>query len=109
MTELRQRDPRQVDRAFLIFVRKQYCCICGAYPPVQAAHIRMASIARGKRETGTGERPHDKWSVPACSECHLDNPVSIHKMGEKTFWDYVELDPFQIASELYTEFQKTRQ
>ena len=106
MPELRQREPRIEDKAFLVFVREQRCCVCGAPPPVQAAHIRMASLAHGKRETGRGERPSDKWTVGLCSDCHLDGPNAQHKMGEKRFWQSHNLNPFVIAQRLYAEFKR---
>ena len=104
MTKLRQREPRQVDKAFLAFVREKACCVCGHHPPNQAAHIRMADFGRGKRHTGMGEKSSDRWCVPLCAGCHLDNRVSVHKMGEQRFWWEVGLDPFVIAIELYAEF-----
>jgi hypothetical protein len=102
MPELRQRDPRVEDKAFLAYVRRQRCCVCGAPPPVQAAHIRMASPANNKRQTGKGERPSDKWCTPLCRECHEVQ----HKMSEAWFWRYHDFDPFKIALGFYAEFKR---
>ena len=104
MPELCQRDPRVEDKAFLAFVRRQRCCVCGAPPPVQAAHIRMGSLAYGKRDTGRGERPSDCWTTPLCQSCHLDGPEAQHRVGEKRFWQMHNLNPFAIAIRLYAEF-----
>jgi hypothetical protein len=104
MTELRQREPRQEDRAFLAFVRLRPCCACGAAPPVQAAHVRMACPEQGKRQTGKGERPSDRWAVPLCQACHQDGPGAQHKGAEAAFWRRAGINPFAIAAALYEEF-----
>jgi hypothetical protein len=105
---LRQRQPRVTDPAFLAFVRTKPCCVCVEAPPSQAAHIRMSSLALGKRECGKGEKPDDKWSVPLCPLCHLDGDVSVHRVGEEWFWRIVGLNPFAIAALLYAEFEAIR-
>jgi hypothetical protein len=56
VVELRQREPRVEDEAFLAFVRTHLCAACGAPPPNHAAHIAMACPERGKRATGFGEK-----------------------------------------------------
>ena len=104
MTELRQRDPRQENKAFLAFVRSKPCCACGASPPVQAAHLRQGCPERGKRPTGIGERPSDSWAVPLCALCHLTGREALHKLGEQRFWKRIGKDPFQIAADLFAEF-----
>jgi hypothetical protein len=105
MMPLRQRRPRQEDRAFLAFVRTKPCCVCGAHPPVQAAHIRMASAEHGKSEGGIGRKPDDRFATPLCSICHLDGPDAQHKVGERKFWQRVGIDPFAVAMKLYAEFR----
>jgi len=104
MPELRQRDPRVEDKAFLAFLRTQRCCVCGAPPPVQAAHIRMGNLSRGKRPTGIGEKPSDRHSVSLCATCHLDGPEALHKVGEELFWRRMGMNPFVFADMLYAEF-----
>lgn len=94
---LRQRQPRVEDPAFLAYLRRQRCCACGAPPRVQAAHLRMGSLAHDKRPTGTGEKPSDCWATPLCQECHLDGPQAQHRLGERRFWTLVGLDPFELA------------
>lgn len=102
---LRQREPRQEDKAFLAFVRTQPCCGCGQWPPVQAAHLRRACPERGKRETGGGETASDRWAVPLCTRCHLDAPDSLHRTSEKGFFRRIGVDPFALAAALYAEFE----
>lgn len=106
ISALRQRQPRQEDVAFLAFVRRHRCCSCQAPAPSQAAHVRMASAAHGKRSTGIGERPDDKWAVPLCADCHLDGARAQHRIGERAFWAEVCVDPFRVAEELYRDFKK---
>lgn len=103
MTELRQRQPRIADKPFLDFVRRQKCCVCGRWP-AEAAHVRMACPERGKRETGKGERPSDRWAVPLCSGCHREDRDAQHGGGERRFWERVGADPFAVAERLYAEF-----
>lgn len=107
MTELRQRAPRVEDPDFLAFVRTQRCCRCGAPPKSQAMHIRGASAAHGKRETGKGEKPDDRWALPGCSSCHLDAPDALHRVGEGRFFAAAGIDAFAAAIDLYARFQAT--
>ena len=103
MSELRQRQPRLVDPGYLAFLHTKRCCICG-FPTIEAAHIRMANLELGKRETGKQEKPDDKWAVPLCSWCHREAPDSQHNSNEAEFWARFELDPFAIAQALYAEY-----
>lgn len=102
MPELRQRQPRTPNKAFLAFVRLRACCVCGAAPPVHAAHIRMASVVHGKRECGKGEKPSDLFATPLCARCHL---IDQHGGSEREFWQRVGKDPFAIAARLFAIFE----
>ena len=102
--DLRQREPRVEDKAFLAFVRTHRCAACGAPPPNHAAHIRMACPALGKRSVGTAEKPDDRWAVGLCRECHQDGPQAQHKGSEAAFWRRVRVDPFAVAQALYEAF-----
>ena len=104
MAELRQREPRVEDKAFLAFVRTHRCAACGAPPPNHAAHIRMACPALGKRSVGTAEKPDDRWAVGLCRECHQDGPQAQHKGSEAAFWRRVRVNPFAVAQALYEAF-----
>lgn len=101
---LRQREPRIENPGFLAYLRKQPCCACRAFPPSQAAHIRVGSVDYGKRATGAGEKPSDQWAVPLCAGCHLDGPGAQHRVGERVFWAKVAVDPFALALGLYKAF-----
>lgn len=68
----------------------------------------MGSPEIGKRPTGMGEKPDDRWAVPLCSSCHRDGPGAQHLVGEKTFWRQVGVNPFVVAEALYVSFRATR-
>lgn len=106
MTALRQRDPRIKCPAFLAFVRRRPCCVCGAPPPSQAAHIRFGNPDLGKRSAGIGEKPSDRWCTPLCADCHLDAPDAQHRVGERNFWARVKINPFRMALDLYEQFER---
>lgn len=105
---LRQREPRVECPAFLAFVRRRPCCACGAPAPSQAAHVRLGEPRIGKRNTGIGEKPSDRWCVPLCADCHLDSPNAQHRVGERVFWVGVGLNPFKLAMTLYAQFERRR-
>lgn len=88
-----QRDPRQRDERYLDWIRQQPCCICGFDGGVEAAHLRVGSINDGKRYTGMGEKPSDKWALPLCTYHHRMQ----HSMREQEFWSRYGLDPFALA------------
>lgn len=90
--------PRQKASQHLAFIRTLPCLVCGSRATVQAAHVRMASPAHGKRAGGMQRKPDDKWSVPMCVEHHEDQ----HRTGnEKSFWSAVGIDPLGTALALF--------
>ena len=98
MTELRQRQPRVRDERHLRFIRTLACLATGRAEDVDAAHIRFSDMRFGKRETGKGERPDDKWTVPLSRDQHADQ----HRGSERKFWERHGIDPLRIAQELYS-------
>lgn len=86
---------REHDRDHLEWIRSLPCCITRKQP-VDAAHVRYADPIYGKRETGKGEKPDDKWAVPLCREKHDEQ----HGMDERLFWARYGLDPLRIAAAL---------
>ena len=108
MPELRQRQPRITDKAFLAFVRQQRCCVCSAPPPVQAAHIRYSDAAHGHINPGMGGRSNDSESLPLCAKCHLDDRDAQHKGSERRFWERAGIDPFVLAANLYNRFKSEK-
>lgn len=92
--------PRQTDDGHLKWIRTLPCLICGKRG-VHAAHIRMAALRYGKRETGKSEKPSDKWTLPLCAEHHTDGPEAQHRGSEAAFWQRYGIDPFIVAMALY--------
>jgi hypothetical protein len=103
VTELRQRAPRQRDEAHLRYVRERTCCIPFCNRPSEAAHLRMACPAIGKRPTGMQEKPDDRWCTNLCAYHHRTGINAQHTMNEADFWQMVGLNPFEIATRLWIE------
>lgn len=87
---------RATDRSHLQWIRTLPCVITGERP-VDAAHIRYADPIYGKRETGKGEKPDDRWAVPLCRRKHDEQ----HSGSERSFWARHGLDPLRIALALH--------
>jgi hypothetical protein len=97
--ELRQRSPRSRSPEHLAFLRQLPCSVRGcAGGPVHAAHIRSGCLSRGKRPTGAGEKPSDRWAVPLCEDHHLRGQ---HAENELAWWAKQGRDPFALAIELW--------
>lgn len=97
---LTQRKPREQDAAFLAYVRSLPCTICRR-PGCDAAHIRAAAPQYGKRYTGKGEKPSDKWAVPLCRDHHREQ----HDRGDELAWwaSYGIDDPHALAIDLFAK------
>lgn len=96
---LRQRQPREEDPAWLAAVRKMPCLICGR-GPCDPAHIRAPAPHYGKRNTGFGEKPDDKWVLPLCRRHH----EAQHRESELGWWLSMGFpDPFAVAQALYAK------
>lgn len=94
-----QRQPRERDNAHLAYVRRLPCASCGQPGPCDAAHLRLADITRGKRYTGKGEKPSDRWVTPLCRPCHERQ----HSMAEAAFWADLNIDPVALCIRLYAD------
>lgn len=91
--------PKQAAPDHLRFVHGLSCLICGA--PGEAAHVRYGSLAHGKRETGAGQKPDDKWTVPLCPAHHREGPDAQHNHSERKWWVLQGIDPLVIAALLW--------
>lgn len=89
------RKPRERDAGHLAAIRQCQCLKCGRDRAGEAAHLRITSARHGKRLTGIGEKPDDRWCLPLCHACHMEQ----HAIGEMTFW--AGLDPLRIAQSLW--------
>jgi len=92
----KRKRPRVENAGHLKFVRGLPCCCCGARP-AEAAHIRMASVIHGKRDTGLGQKADDRWCTPLCRTHHEEQ----HKGSEVEFWSRYRIDPFVLALTLW--------
>lgn len=98
MTLLTQRQPREVDDAYLAYVRTLPCTICQRPGRSDPAHLRTAARQYGKRPTGMGEKPDDKWVLPLCRAHHDEQ----HRRNELQWWESKGIaDPFALAIALY--------
>ena len=99
MTLLAQRLPRIEDAGHLAYVRTLPCLVCGRPGPSDPAHLRSAARQYGKRQTGMGEKPDDKWTLPLCRRDHDDQ----HRHNELAWWAGKGIaDPFAVALAIYT-------
>ncbi len=87
---------RDHDEAHLKWLRTLPCVISGTRP-VEAAHIRYADPIYGKRETGKGEKPSDRWALPLSPDLHREQ----HAGSERAFWARYGIDPLRVASALF--------
>ena len=87
------------DGDYLAMVRQCPCLKCGMEPS-EAAHLRMASAAFGKA-SGMQKKPHDKWTLPLCSQCHRVARDAQHNRNEQVFWDEIDINPLVVAQRLY--------
>lgn len=94
---MNQRHPKQHDEKHLARIRQVSCLVCLNNIQTEAAHIRYGDIDRGKRHSGIGERPDDKWTVPLCQKCHAHQ----HTMNERRFWEIAGIDPLEVAEKLF--------
>ena len=101
----RQRQPRTIDPAYLVWLRTQRCaCGCRKGPPCDAAHIRSGSGAYDKRHVGLGEKPNNKWAVPLTRICHMQQ----HDHGNEMEWwvNVKRKDPFALAIKYHRAFKR---
>jgi hypothetical protein len=97
MSDLRQRQPREEDPAYLAYVRTLPCLICRRGPS-DPAHLRTGARQYGKPPTGMGEKPSDWWTLPLCRQHHDDQ----HRGNELAWWTRHGFpDPFAVAIALY--------
>ena len=100
------RKPRQKDEAYLRLIRQLPCLVSGRPAPSEAAHIRFAAPLYGKRETGAGEKPDDRWTVPLSAEMHRLGNLAQHNSGERGWWEQARIDPVLVALELHAVYMR---
>lgn len=88
--------PRVENEKHLAWIRTLPCVVTGRLG-VEAAHIRYADPAYGKRDVGMAEKPDDRWTVPLAPELHREQ----HSVSEREFWVRHGIDPCRVALALY--------
>jgi hypothetical protein len=106
---LRQRDPRELDHDYIVWLHTQPCTACVALNLAQktrteAAHPKFG-IGGRRREFGLGERSHDRYAVPLCSGHHRLLKSAEHNRGQRRFWDELGIDVEQHAAALHATHQ----
>ncbi len=104
------RDPRRRDPAYMAWISELPCFACMVQGRVtwgvHVAHVRMAVAEAGWRETGMGEKPSDRRTVPLCPNHHVHGKAAQHNMGERRFWAELCICPSELVGELNTAFEK---
>ncbi len=98
------RDPREHDPAYMGWISKLPCAACmvkgKAVHGVHVAHLRAGSLEHGKRETGKGEKPSDRWTTPLCPFHHINGgrkSQTYYPGGEEQFWADHGICPFALC------------
>ena len=108
-----QRDPRQVDPAFMAWLHVDTDCIAcliegrpARTGPIEAAHQKLAIASKGWREGGLGPRIHDHRCAPLCAWHHRLAPNSCDTGGQRKFWDRLGLGDgvADFCRDLHTAF-----
>lgn len=102
---LRQKQPRQKDRKYLLWIKNLPCIICALRgrlnSPCDAAHLRYGDPDQGKRPTGMQEKPDDKWCLPLCDQHHRNGQEAQHNHAEREWWANMNIDPVRLCGLLY--------
>lgn len=100
-----QREPREHDKTYLAFVRRQACMICATTRAVEAAHVRAGYPEAGWRPTGMQEKPHDRRTLPLCREHHREGPKAQHAANERRWWEAHGIYPPQACERLQQVYE----
>lgn len=92
----KRKRPRAHDGKHLDFIRGLPCLVTGTRP-VEAAHVRYAAPQWGKRASGMGEKPDDRWAVPLSPAMHREQ----HSENEREWWLSKGIDPIAVALALW--------
>lgn len=94
-----QRNTRRHDEAHLVFIRQLPCLICNDNTSTEAAHVRFSDARIAKVNPGNSAKPHDKFTLPLCGDCHRAQHT---KGNERKFWEAVGIDPVLTSLALYS-------
>ena len=87
-------DPRR-DSAYLAWLRKLPCIVCGKQRFVEAAHVG---------ERGLGQKCPDRQALPLCSWHHRMGPESQHVLG-RNFFQKHGLNRFNLIAEYNRKYE----
>lgn len=98
---------RELDARHLSRIRQLPCVSClirgsHAYPPSEAAHLRIGDLSYGVEHVGLATKPHDWLVLPLCGRCHRWGKHAEHNTGStRKFYDRLGVDPVDLAIKLY--------
>lgn len=76
VTRIYQRHTPERNPAYLRFLRRFPCIVCGSWRGVEAAHFGPHGI---------GQKASDLDALPVCSRCHRTSNDSYHRLGPVKF------------------------
>lgn len=112
MPRIRDKDPREHNKAYLGFIASLPCVSCfvrtgRSVHPVQVAHIRQGYLGHeGWRPVGKAEKPHDWRTAPLCVTCHLTGRRAQHNTDEELWWDDLGIFPPDLCAALWACFER---
>jgi hypothetical protein len=105
--QVRQREPRIRDKAYLGWIAGLPCVSCAVRgiwrTGVQVAHIKVGYPESGWRAFGHSEKSHDRHTVPLCPSCHVSGPDAQHSNrggDERAWWEKRGIHPPTFCSAL---------
>ena len=81
------------DPAYLAFIRKQPCCVCG-----------KQSVAHHVQSGGIGIKSSDRVSVPLCDP--FGHHTELHRIGKKTFSIKYNIDLLSLAKQYFDRYNQ---
>ena len=99
------RKPRVEEPKHRRAIQQLPCLACGSMQGSDAAHVRMTDGPE-KPNAGIGQKPADRFTVPLCTQCHLESGGQ-HTRGERVWWLSIGIDPLLHAAELYAHSPDT--
>lgn len=111
--EVRQRDPRVRDKAYISWLHEGLrcvsCAVRGSHQNAEhAAHIKVGFPEAGWRAFGHSERGHDRNATALCAACHQYGPHAQHKNvggDERVWWERLGVYPPTFCAALNAAYE----